>query len=184
MDISPPVKLLQKSLAQGQHVTISVNGRSMSPLLQPNDLIVIEPIHIDKLKKGDIVTLISQGQLLTHRFYGFYKSPEHPNGLLCTRGDRLKQFDPSCPPHHLVGRVVQRKRNNKVMEFTTGFGFYLNQHLTWLASTETLLYTYLTSNKGAIKRPRILIICDQLFYQWGKVATNLFEVITNVSVNP
>ncbi|MCP5097669.1 MAG: S26 family signal peptidase [Chloroflexi bacterium] len=177
METSLSVRLLQKTLAQGQYVTIKVNGRSMSPLLQLNDLIVLEPIHIDNLNKGDIVTIISQGQLLTHRFYSFCNSPEHLATQLCTRGDRSKQDDPTFPSHHLVGRVVQRKRNNQTMALTTGFGFRLNQHLTWLAITESWIYTHLKADKELIKPSPLISICNHLFHQWSKVVTKLFEVI-------
>ncbi len=112
-------------------MTVTVNGRSMMPLLQPDDQIMIEAVQLDQLAIGDIITIVHQNSLLTHRFWGFSVGPDDMV-YLHTRGERPFQQDPPTPAHNLVGRVVQRKRQMQLLTLQTGKGKWVNQHLILL----------------------------------------------------
>lgn len=130
--------MLQKGLAHGRLMTVTVNGRSMMPLLQPDDQIVIAAVQLDQLAIGDIITILHQNSLLTHRFWG---SSVGPDDLvyLHTRAERPFPQDPPTPIYNLVGRVVQRKRNMRVLNLQTGKGRWVNRHLILLLKVEDRL---------------------------------------------
>ena len=105
---------------------VTVNGRSMLPLLQPNDTIQIAATQPRQLVRGDIITIESGGELLTHRFWDYLEKPQH----LQTRGDRQRCFDLPHNYEQLVGRVVRRERGD--MQFQQGAGRWINEYLKWV----------------------------------------------------
>ena len=119
-------------------MTMTVNGRSMMPLLRPDDQIVIEAVQLDQLAIGDIITVVHQKSLLTHRFWGFSVG-EDDVVYLHTCGERPFHQDPVTAVHNLVGRVVQRKRQMRVLNLQTGKGKWINQHFILLLKLEKRL---------------------------------------------
>jgi len=124
------VDLLRQSMAQGQTPFLTVSSSSMTPLLRTGDQIGLEPITPQHLRVGDIVTLVNEADLLTHRFWGW------ENGRLRTRGDRPLQFDPLWLPDKLLGRVVVPRRSGRSFSLTSGRGQRLNCHLSQLVLVE------------------------------------------------
>jgi signal peptidase I len=173
------VQLLREQLRQGETAAVIVNGRSMYPLLQPHDLILLESVSIETLQIGEIITTISEGHLLTHRFWGFEKDVDE-GMMLRTRGDRLTNFDPLCHNEDLVGRVIARKRHGQTLCLKTGLGRILHQHLTRLAQStrnnckETPFKRFKPRNKIADK------IINRLIYEWSHFFTNFIGVISQL----
>lgn len=117
------VKMVRKRLSEGEAVVVTVNGRSMLPLLHPNDHIQIAPVQPSQLARGDIITLAVGGALLTHRFWGHLENRQQ----LLTRGDTQSRFDPPYNHNQLVGRVTKRHRGH--LQFQQGTGRWLNGYL-------------------------------------------------------
>ena len=133
LDSTVLADILRASMAQGQNPGITLTSNSMYPLLKTGDRISIEAILPSDLRHGDIITLIDdsdRSQLLTHRFWG--KQLNGSKLLLLTRGDRPLKFDTPFPADNLVGRVIDRQRNQHQLNLQTGSGGWLNR---WLART-------------------------------------------------
>lgn len=123
---------LREQLQEGKTAVLTVVSRSMLPLLQPGDEVVLTAVAPDQLQPGDIITYLAGQHLMTHRFW------EERAGRLRTRGDRPVQFDPPFLPEQLVGRVQARRRNGRELTLATGVGAWLNERLAKLVQQEWL----------------------------------------------
>ncbi len=123
--------LLKESLQKGQHPRLTVTSRSMTPLLQPGDEIILELVTFEQLQPGDILTVKTENHLQTHRYWG-----SGEQGHLLTRGDQSLEFDKPWPVDDLIGRVHTRQRQDKVLSLRGGWGQWLNRQLTRLLTAE------------------------------------------------
>lgn len=129
----PPIQqiaqLLQASMQAGQFPLLTVTSNSMAPLLQTGDQVQLEPVTWKQLQPGDIITVVTAQDLLTHRLWKL-----HPGNQLQTRGDRVLAYDPLWQADQLLGRVISRQRGPKTINLRTGNGRRLNQHLAQIAA--------------------------------------------------
>src|SRR5262249_40870130 len=69
-----------------------VRSASMVPTLRVGDVVVVEPVHVAQLHRGDIITLPDgKGQLLTHRVRTLSRSGDAID--IETRGDANRQSE-------------------------------------------------------------------------------------------
>ena len=158
---SEPVELpLRQLLAGGASLPIFVESESMSPLLRTGDMLTLHAISVDDLRVGDIITLEQDEYLLTHRFYGVR------DGLLQTRGDRNLAMDGLQPPSRLLGKIVARERNGRLLPLDHG---WRGRHAAWLARAEWRL---LAGRHDHIPPTLPARITHRLVYLWGVVIGN------------
>ncbi|MCA9975454.1 MAG: signal peptidase I [Anaerolineales bacterium] len=134
IDASLLADFLKESLHQNQYPRLTVTSNSMLPLLRRGDQIILESVRITELQPGDIITILHQAQLLTHRYWGTLKQDGQEQ--LLTRGDRPLQFDAPTPGENLVGRVAQRMRQGHTLSLQAGWGEWLNRRLAQLSQYE------------------------------------------------
>ena len=152
--------MLRQSLVNGQTPFLTISSNSMAPLLKIGDQVGLEPANVSQLKIGDIITLVQDSHLLTHRFWGLDR-----DGLLQTRGDRPLSFDSAMPSTQLLGRVIVRRRASQVLALNSGPGQWLNRHLTQLYKTEARL---LNLPLPIIKQKRLLVrLIHRKVYLWA-----------------
>lgn len=128
--------MLRQSMANGQMPFLTISSNSMAPLLKTGDQVGLEAVEPGQLRAGDIITLVQEGHLLTHRFWGL-----DDQGRPFTRGDRPLAPDRPGEAHQLLGRVTVRRRHNRELSLQSGVGGRLNQHLAWLVRVESCLLT-------------------------------------------
>lgn len=89
---------------------ITLNGQSMSPLLQQQDEILIEPISLEKIKLGDIILFQDKesSELTIHRLIAF---------PFTTKGDFSLMSEENCSDCYL-GRAVGFKRKDRFRELS------------------------------------------------------------------
>ncbi len=166
------IQMIRKRLADGEEVVMTVNGRSMLPLLKPNDTILLESVRPDHLKCGDIITIAYDDTLLTHRFWG---SPDNLDKLI-TRGDRQTTFDAPHTCNQLIGRVSQRHRGNLFLKH--GIGRLLNDYLKWILTISYKLENLLIKDSDQIQTTTIRHILLRLLQYWTKgVTTSVIRVV-------
>lgn len=123
-------KLSKKPFIFG-YATFFVMSNSMEPTIMTHDVIIVEEINDpSELKKGDIVTFVSEkqsdykGAVVTHRLV----SEGVENGYFTTRGDNgltnFKDDDPT-PYKNVIGRYVKTSRVLTFVYtvFTSKYGF-------------------------------------------------------------
>jgi len=126
--------LLRESMRKGQQPQLTIDSNSMAPLLQIGDQIILASVTLEQLQPGDLLTVTTEPYLLTHRYWRQW--PHADTVYLLTRGDRPLWFDRPWPADCLLGRVVARQRQGKILSFRQGWGKWLNDKLTSLATLE------------------------------------------------
>ena len=167
--------LLRDSLSKGQQPRLTINSNSMTPLLRQGDEIIIESVTLEQLEPGDILTLTTDSYLLTHRYWG--QEQQEGNTYLITRGDQPLVFDPLWPTAALMGRVLARQRQRKVLALDAGWGKWLNGRLTILAMAEA---HYLALSPGQ-PAPILTVyqrIQHRLRWYGAKLLTYLIDIIS------
>ena len=140
-DLEPSliVDLLHQSMDDGKSPSLVVVSDSMAPLILSGDQVQIAPITHEALVAGDVVVVSGSQELLTHRFWGLLATENELQ--LITKGDRPQHFDQPRNVDTLVGLVISRKRNSRLLNFRKGIGRWLNWLLTRLASLEIRLFS-------------------------------------------
>lgn len=130
--------MLRYSLQQGQRPFIAITSDSMAPLLRRGDQVQIEAAAWQTLQAGDLVLVQAPVDLLTHRYWG--SVPQAYTDCLLLRGDRPLEFDGLLPASSLIGRVICRRRQQRVLDLQRGAGGWLNRHLARLSRAEIRLF--------------------------------------------
>jgi hypothetical protein len=147
-DIRLTSAILQDTVEQGTCPFIEISSDSMAPLIRKGDEIQIEAVILKDLSMGDIVVVEDTIGLLAHRYWLNYSHRGEVNLLL--KGDSLKDYDHPISSQNLIGRVIARRRNSRILGLTNGLGARLNGFLYRIDSI-------------VIKPPAEMIDVDQSF---------------------
>ncbi len=90
---------------------LRVTGTSMTPAVQPGDLLSIQRADFKEISIAQIVLYARDGRLITHRVVEKSVGP-HAQHLI-TRGDRVVQNDSPVSPDELLGRVTFIERGGR-----------------------------------------------------------------------
>jgi signal peptidase len=104
--------LRKEIIGQGRSVQIIASGYSMFPFLRKGDLLTVEPVSMDKIKRGDVVVFESEEKWIAHRVIKIRINAEGLEFLL--RGDTNLQFDPVVNSKNYVGAATTYVRNEKI----------------------------------------------------------------------
>jgi signal peptidase I len=97
--------LSQDLLAGGLGFRFRARGMSMQPTIRDGEMIWVEPVAIDEIRKRDII-LFSEGS--TFRAHRVLKLNPR-NGLFHTRGDAGIDMDAPVQECQILGRVVAKE---------------------------------------------------------------------------
>jgi signal peptidase I len=90
----------------------------MFPFLRKGDLLTVEPVTMETIKRGDIVVFESEEKWIAHRVIKIRNSKEDLEFLL--RGDTCMAFDPVVKKANYVGTVRVFKRRNLIKQVKEG----------------------------------------------------------------
>ncbi len=170
--------LLRESLQNGRPTRITVTSNSMSPLLQAGDEIIIITTATEQLQPGDIITMATHTGLLTHRFWGL--SAAGGQTWLITRGDKPLWFDLPTPTADLLGRVIARQRDGRLLDLEAGGGRWLDSHLARLAAIENrIIASANPSEKVALWKRGI----HRMIYTWTKGLTAVTNTLVSKGIS-
>jgi signal peptidase I len=164
--------MLRNSLAKGQHPRLTVTSNSMAPLFEVGDQVILEAIQFEQLQTGDIVTLVDEASLLTHRIWAIQET------AVLTKGDHALIFDKPAPQSTILGRVIGRTHKQRTLSFQNGPGQWLDQYLTNLVRREYRWLTGTENELGSINS-RILFI-HRLFFMWAIIITSIISLATRI----
>lgn len=122
--------MLKESIQQGTTPSLTVVSNSMSPLLRPGDQVGLQIVVLAQLCRGHIVTFSNPrdpADLVTHRVVGTF--PDEEASKIITFGDRMLMFDMPISMDDVVGRVIWRCRNGRVLDLDSGKGAWLSKKL-------------------------------------------------------
>jgi hypothetical protein len=169
--------LMRDSLAKGQNPQLTVTSNSMAPLFWADDQVILEAIQPDQLNPGDIITLVDQTGLLTHRIWA-----RRDNSFI-TRGDHALNFDDICQLEAVLGRVVGRVHKQHTLLFRDGWGRWLDGYLARLARQEHRWLTGSQENSTEVEpviiNTRIKVV-HRLFFSWAMFISFAVNLATRV----
>ena len=102
--------LRKEIIAQGRSVQIFASGYSMFPFLKKGDLLTVEPVSMETIKRGDIVVFEVEEKWIAHRVIKIRNKVEGFEFLL--RGDTRTAFDPLVNKENFLGVVSAFRRLN------------------------------------------------------------------------
>jgi len=140
--------ILKEGILEGKNPSLTVISDSMSPLLKCGDLVGLQQFDRTQLNPGHIVTYTYPHmplELFTHRVAGISHIDDKTK--LITWADRTLMFDFPIEFDDVVGRVIWRKRNGRLLDLDSGRGAWLSDKLSKLATSELKRITKLNIDK-------------------------------------
>jgi len=126
--------LRKEIIAQGRSVQIFASGYSMFPFLRKGDLLTVEPVLIETIKRGDVVVFELEEKWIAHRVVKIRNGAKGLEFLL--RGDTCIALDPVVDKENFIGSVQVFTRKNSKKKLSKGV---LN---TWRKIIEALGLLY------------------------------------------
>ncbi len=97
-----------------------VNGNSMHPFIQDEDLFIVKKVPFKKLKRGNILVFRGENDLfVVHRLIKKKKT-----GLLVLRGDAYNLTKETITYDAIVGMAVGLMRNGKMIRYSRQLELY------------------------------------------------------------
>jgi hypothetical protein len=107
--------LAQSLMADGLSVEVQVTGSSMSPFIQPGDVVVVDPLDAKPIRIGDVLAFQRDpGRMAIHRVV----ASRRRQWIL--RGDGSRREDAPADPAAIVGRVRSARRGNSPVRWGLG----------------------------------------------------------------
>jgi len=98
------VEILNKKLVPGDQFRLRVTSRSMMPLLEPNDFILVETCTQNQIHRGDLITIRRHNDIVTHRLVNIGQN------TVLTKGDHSPLPDAPVKSKDVLGRVNKIER--------------------------------------------------------------------------
>jgi signal peptidase I len=134
----PIAEVLRGYVNGNQVARLTVSSNSMAPLLKIDDVIGLQKIDKTRVKPGQIITFEDAGDtkgLITHRLITHLEDGQG-HLLMLTRGDHALLFDQPWNADALVGQVMWRVRNRRLLRFDKGPGQWLSNQMGLMAERE------------------------------------------------
>lgn len=98
--------LVDQVVRERGHITLTLQGQSMTPTLPPGTRIEVQRCEPAALRPGQVVAFAHTGHIIAHRIM---RVQEEPGGLvLVTKGDRGYYADDTLvPADHIIGLVSE-----------------------------------------------------------------------------
>lgn len=148
-------ELFQVSLAEGREIRLRVNGTSMVPFLKPGDIVVIQRIEPERLRRGDLVVVRREHDLVTHRLV-LQKA-----GKWVTKGDNCRSLDPAVVDQAILGKVIAIERSGATIDLQEKHWQTINRWLARLGWIEAIVFRFgrrlraclpnYSTNRGGVK---------------------------------
>jgi signal peptidase I len=103
-------EMFQVSLAEGREIRLRVDGTSMVPLLKPGDVVIVQRIEPERMKRGDLVVIHREHDLVTHRLVW------QGTGQWLTKGDNCRNLDPAVVDKAILGKVIAIERSGTTID--------------------------------------------------------------------
>ncbi len=113
-----------QEMARGEMLCLTVTSASMSPMLRPGDILVVEPIE-DAPSPGEIVVVQPDHDWITHRLMRVEAQRYY------LHGDNTRSLDEPVALADVVGRVAAIERAGHTLDLQRGAWPLANRVLSW-----------------------------------------------------
>jgi signal peptidase I len=142
--------MLLEAVSNRRKYKLTVTSRSMVPLLQPGDEVIVEPFNPSQLRQGDMVVIRSSSDLVIHRVITIDQ-----NGCVHTKGDNLPFKDPPVSAADILGLVTKVEKNQKTLDLSTPRWITLNRLLGIIGTWESKTLDYGRKLKSFLKPKKV-----------------------------
>jgi len=126
------MKKLFKNLVGKRDFCIKSHGKSMLPLLHPDDIVCSKKTTSKRISVDDIILINKNKKIISHRV--IYKT----NKYLITKGDNNPTSDCKIYPRQIIGKVFQVKRTSDVLKRS---GQIFNQESLYLLRSTLITFS-------------------------------------------
>lgn len=109
--------LRKEAVKKGHSVQTVVSGYSMFPFLRKGDLLTVEPVPMETIKRGDVVVFERQNTWIAHRVIRIRQNEN--NQILISKGDTNFVQDEKVSSENYIGVVFSFERNVKKIKTDT-----------------------------------------------------------------
>jgi signal peptidase I len=129
---------------KGGALCFKARGSSMYPFIRDGDILAIQPVKVNDLRTGDILSFKSTAQkVVAHRLV--QKHFRKGDIFLRTRGDAAMEPDDLITENQIIGRVSKIKRGHKVILINHKFRRLMSVTWTKCAPLGPLLLKFVVS---------------------------------------
>ena len=115
-------------LREGQNLRFRARGASMHPFIQDGDLVEVQPVEANSVRRGDVVFCrLPDNRLVVHRVI------RAGQGYFLTQGDALPHPDGRVPAENVLGRVDIVLRRGKPLRLNSAGMKMLARGWRWMA---------------------------------------------------
>lgn len=157
--VATAMKLAREQLARGALIRLHVSGNSMAPLVERGDVVLVRPVNLEDLHRGDLLLVEQGGAFLIHRLVA-----ADAHGVR-TKGDNASQADLPMTPQDVLGRVVAVEKGGRRIELDGGRWPVVSRLLGLLGWCEVKLFA-----AGRIIKRRLVGAQSQ---RWSQGLTSL-----------
>ncbi|NMC13055.1 MAG: hypothetical protein GYA34_09240 [Chloroflexi bacterium] len=122
--------------AAGSEIKLKVNGTSMFPCLKSGDNVYAIPEPINNLMIGDVVAVMREHDIITHRLIKI-----DGNHIYC-KGDNSHIPDPPVKADQIIGKIVAVEREGKRIAYDHRYWIKKNRTLGRLGYLEYRIYHF------------------------------------------
>ena len=126
--------LVKESLATHGFARLRVISDSMVPLLEIDDVVLVEHAPMRDYRRGDIVVTFRNNEFITHRLIGITREKWY------TKGDRFHTLDEPITPDEVVGKVTVIERQNSHIDLNRLTWRVINRYWAWSSNLEVKFY--------------------------------------------
>ena len=142
--------LMAELLSSGTSVRFRTSGRSMYPSIREGELITVEPVRANDVKREDILLYRTGKSVIAHRVVQVSASPpdaskgasgSRGNILVFTlQGDASSCCDPPIAARQILGRVVGVERNGRTVALADSGAKLRNRVRRWASRLKAWIY--------------------------------------------
>jgi len=126
--------LVIESLSSQGFARLRVISDSMVPLMDIDDIVLVEHAPLRGYRRGDIVVIFRTGEFITHRLVRLRKDQWY------TKGDRFHFLDEPITPDEVVGKVIAIEQLDSQIDLNRRSWKIINRYKGWFANLEVEFY--------------------------------------------
>jgi signal peptidase I len=126
--------LVKESLSSQGFARLRVISDSMVPLMDIDDIVLVEHAPLRDYIRGDIVVIFRNDEFITHRLVRLRREQWY------TKGDRFRFLDEPISPDEVVGKVIVIEQRDSQIDLNRRSWRVINRYKAWFANLEVEFY--------------------------------------------
>lgn len=104
------LQLSSEIIHRGCCLRFMAKGHSMHPFIKDGEVVVVKPIGIFEIKKGDVILYHTSLNMIAHRV--IKRKRENNKIMLVTKGDSNLNFDTLVQENNILGKIIAIEKPN------------------------------------------------------------------------